>query len=1302
MQTTLLGIAIAIILALLTALVGPLLINWDGYREELEARASRLTGLEFKVAGAIDARLLPTPIVTLHSIEFGRPRDAGRVRARALRIEFSLGSLLRGEWKIADARLEGPEFAVGLDSAGRIALPVPTVGFAPEGVTIERLTIEGGRAIMTDAASGRRLELDKFEFKGDVRSLAGPAKGEGSFVVAGQHYPYRFSAGRLNDDGSIKVRLALDPIDRPFTAEADLSIRVEHGVPEFDGVLAFARAVGRAPAGAGALIVEPWRVTGKIKGNSSGATLDQVELQYGPDERPIKLRGGGRMVFGAKPRLDGEVSSASIDLDRILALPAATGRRPLPALKVLAEHASGALHLPFPVRLGLHVETLTLAGAPLQRLSGSFKSDGEAWEIERLEVRAPGITHIRVGGHVGLTPSGATFKGPLDVDANDPRALLAWLTDRADVQSALAGPLRVAGTLTLSNDQVAVDALKAEVDRMTVAGRLDYRWAGNGRPARIDGALTAPEIDLDRVHALGKAMFDDGSLDWPREGDLSLKIARAMIAGVDAKQLDVDMRIDASGVEIDRLSVADFGGATLAVKGRIDTEAQSPHGTISLDLNARSLDGIATALARFAPQAAEELRRTAPQLSPMKLHASLAVDSPVAKSASAKSANAKSANAKTPNSVARFKADGRAGAFRLTLQGETAAAGRAFTVQGLELLKSANVTMAAHVEADDGRQLLELARLDGVFAAEKQPGRMHLSASGPLDGRLAVDGQLMTSAFNIAVNGVALLSDNASPSAALTFKMANAGLRSLRPNVGGRPAEPLPATLSGKLTLADQSVMLSEIAGSVSNMGVAGRLTIGLAPPRRIDGDFELGALDVPGALGAVLGMPATGAATTGLWPSEPFEAGLMRGYAGRVSIKSARAMLAPKLLARDLRAVVRFDETSVSIQSVEAEVGGGRMTAELSAARRPDGLAAQGQVRFANANAGELLPGDGVLSGRITLDMTAKGSGRSAGALIGSLAGNGSFTLQNGKVEHLDPTVFDAVIRAVDGGLPVDTARVRTWLDKALAARALPVDLAEGTITLTAGQARLSNTVVHTPAAELTAGGSVNLADGGLEARLTLAGPAGIGGIAQAPPKIAIALKGPVANPQRTIDVAALSSWLALRSVEQQSKKLEVLEGRASATDARSDDRPAPVAPRTPAPATTVSVPAASPPPHVVLPPARPPAKPPAEIAAPVVRADPERLKPAPRPAAAAATAAGATCATAVQSAAVPGAALLGPIQRSGALFRVPAQASITRGRRVPAFAGRAEIKLRLIWFRPSSARNSDRRIHRRSAPKT
>jgi AsmA family len=348
-QTTLLGFAIVVILALLTALVGPLFVDWGQYRGELEARASRLTGLDFRVTGHIDARLLPTPTIVLHGIEFGRPNEGGKVSARALRLEFALGALVRGEWRITDAQLEGPELTAGLDSSGRATWPMPKPGFDLEGVSIERLKIEDGRAILADAASGSRLVLDKLEFKGDVRSLAGPVKGEGSFVVAGQHYPYRVAASRIGDDGGVKVRLTLDPIDRPLTAEADVSIFVERGAPRFEGSLQFTRTVGRAPAGAQALIIEPWRVSSRIKGDGAAAVLEQIEFQYGPDDRAIKLKGNANLSFGREPGMTGVLSSPQIDLDRVLALPDATHRRPLPAIRTLAEQLTAALKLPIPV-----------------------------------------------------------------------------------------------------------------------------------------------------------------------------------------------------------------------------------------------------------------------------------------------------------------------------------------------------------------------------------------------------------------------------------------------------------------------------------------------------------------------------------------------------------------------------------------------------------------------------------------------------------------------------------------------------------------------------------------------------------------------------------------------------------------------------------------------------------------------------------------------------------------------------------------------------------------------------------------
>src|SRR5262249_4093339 len=195
-QTTLLGIATALILALLAALGGPLVVDWGAYRAEFEATASRITGLSVQIAGPIDARLLPTPTLTLQQIEVTRPGDAGELHAKSLGIEFALGALVRGEWRATDLRLQGAEFALRIDADGRVVWPAPTMPVDPEAISIERLDVVDSRAILADAASNTHLILDNVEFRGELRSLAGPVKGEGSFVAAGQHYPYRLGVSR--------------------------------------------------------------------------------------------------------------------------------------------------------------------------------------------------------------------------------------------------------------------------------------------------------------------------------------------------------------------------------------------------------------------------------------------------------------------------------------------------------------------------------------------------------------------------------------------------------------------------------------------------------------------------------------------------------------------------------------------------------------------------------------------------------------------------------------------------------------------------------------------------------------------------------------------------------------------------------------------------------------------------------------------------------------------------------------------------------------------------------------------------
>ena len=92
-------------------------------------------------------------------------------------------------------------------------------------MSVERLAVEDGRAVLGDARSGAGVVLDKLWFNGELRSLAGPVKGEGGFSAEGERYFYRATAGRMGEDGAVRLRLALDPSEHPVTVEADGTLR---------------------------------------------------------------------------------------------------------------------------------------------------------------------------------------------------------------------------------------------------------------------------------------------------------------------------------------------------------------------------------------------------------------------------------------------------------------------------------------------------------------------------------------------------------------------------------------------------------------------------------------------------------------------------------------------------------------------------------------------------------------------------------------------------------------------------------------------------------------------------------------------------------------------------------------------------------------------------------------------------------------------------------------------------------------------------------------------------------------------
>ena len=1071
MQNTLLGLAIAVILALVAALVGPLLIDWGGHRTLFEAEAGRLIGVDVRVNGAIEARLLPAPSLTMHDIEIGSGGD--NIRARSLGFVFALGPLMRGEWRAAEVHLVGPRMNVGLDASGHALAPNLSIQFNPDAISIDRLSIEDGRVTLTNVASGSSATLDKLWFNGEARSLLGPFKGEGAVTIGGDLYPFRLATGRYGDDGALKLRVNVDPVDRPLSIEADGMLALAGGEPKFDGTLSLTRPVGIASRKTGQL-TQPWRLSGKIKASAASALMQQFEFQYGSGEQGLKLTGIADFKFGREPRFDGVLSGRQIDLDRALANGDGSSPPPAAALRKIAELAGGAFRPAVPIQIGVGIDQVTLGGNTIANIRGDISTGANGWNLDRFEFRAPGFTQVRLSGQLAVGKDAVSFTGPAEINAGDPKVLLAWLEGRTEVAQGDLRPLRLRSDVTLASDRVAAEKLNATFDGKTVIGRLAYDFAAAGRAAKLDAALNAPELDIDAALAFGNALIAGSPIERPHDMALALDIGRATVAGMSARDVSARLKVDGSGLQIDRLAVADLGGAAFSASGRIVTAGASPQGSVNLHLDAPDMAPAMALLARVSPQTAQALRGRAAALAPARLNATLSIGG-------------------TAPAIAIFSIDGSLGKVRVALNAQANANPITFA--------AGDVRLGGKVEADDGKLLVAALGLGRVLAVDTSPGALTFNVSGPARGPLRLDGKL----------------------------------------TGGAAA--LPVAFAGNIALTGNDLTLSDIDVTAAGAALRGKLSAALTTPRRLQGEIEADNIDAPTLIAAAIGMPAihgSGAAWT--WPGEPFAGGWFGDYSGQIAFRARRLDIAPGLTARQFGATLRLGKDELSIDDISGEVAGGHLAGQLSFHAAGEGLKTHAKIELIGADAANLF-GSGArppIAGSLGLSVEIDGTGMSPAALIGSLQGSGKIGLTDAQLAGLDPRAFDVVTRAVDQGLAIDQARISDIVSKALESGRLTVKHAEGAIAVSAGQVRLSDVSVEGKDAALSVTGHLDLTDGSIGARLVLSGT---GQAAGSRPDIFMAMQGPVTAPARSVDVSALTGWLTLRQIDNQSKQLREIE---------------------------------------------------------------------------------------------------------------------------------------------------------------
>ena len=1159
MQTTLLGLAIAVILALLAALIGPYFIDWSQFRPQFEYEASRVIGMPVRVEGDIDARLLPAPSIRLRNVAIGARADTNNVSVEKLDVEFSLGDLMRGEWRANELTLNGLVLELGLDGRGRMSWSSRSGGFNFGALTVDKFHLTGA-VMLHDMPSRSTLRLDDIVFSGEVRALAGTVRGEGTLKLDGARTPFRLALGRTADGSGQRVRLNLDPAARPFAADLEGVLHFDDALPKFEGSLSVGRPAPAKSAAPVGLTEAPWRLTGKLKADPASAKLDQAEFTFGSEDTGLKFAAGADMRFGASPLLRATLAARQLDADRFLAHPGGTAPSPAELLASLRQLIAAAPPMPFAAEFDIDAELANLGARPVQAIALDLRADTRQWWVDKFEFRAPGASRVAITGRIVEPGDKASFSGSLNVEAGDPEGFAHWLQGQTDNAYRSQKPLKAAGDLVVSRERVSIEGLKAEVEGRPLEGR--FSLATTGGKSRLDALLKAERLDFDASSAFARAM--GGALKaWPDEAVLDLDVAQVNVSNQAFKPVLARLSYNASAISLERLRIGDADGVAIDGNGSFDRAAAT--GQVNLGATSATLDPLARLVAPIAPEFSRRIAAVPAGAGNVWVGLTLELDKPQGERVGVRA----SVDIHAPQVKGLLTA------------AMTPPIGALRDFDGDALAKN-EAALTAKLSADRGGALLALLGLDGALAVGNGPAMFDAAVTGLWNAPLKLKAKLTGNGLDAEIDGSAE-PFKAERAAGVTLNIRRANVAPL----AGQARGEVPLALTSRVALGGQKLTFDSIDGTIAGAKVKGRLGFVLGDEIGVDGTIGADVIDVPSAV-----LVAIGAA--GHDSAEPLTRGLLGGWRGRVEFSALRGTM-PGGEFRPFNGVLRNDGQALVLQNVTAGIGGGKLQADVSARKSPEGVALTGRVQLDGVNGADLRHRSLAMpAGKVSVRTSVSGQGRSAASLIGSLNGNGSVTIEQARIAGLDPRAFDAATRASDAGIARDDAKLAAVVGPALALGALTVPSAEIPFAIRDGQLRVSNTTLTGEGARLNLSGGYDIAADQIDVRAALAATAtDTANIGR--PEILVLLFGSPDRPDRSIDVAALSSWLGLRAIDRETKRLDAIERNNPLLNPGRPPEPA-----SPPPPPPRAAPSPPPSPRVEAPPpaaAAPPLPPPVEI---------------------------------------------------------------------------------------------------------
>ena len=121
-KSPILYIGILLVLAVVGALAAPFVINWNNYRDNLEAWGRNVTGREVAINGPISVRLFPWPRLVVEDVSIANPKgfsEQALLNAKLIDVQLALAGLFSGEIQVEAIDLEQPALFVTRNADGQ-------------------------------------------------------------------------------------------------------------------------------------------------------------------------------------------------------------------------------------------------------------------------------------------------------------------------------------------------------------------------------------------------------------------------------------------------------------------------------------------------------------------------------------------------------------------------------------------------------------------------------------------------------------------------------------------------------------------------------------------------------------------------------------------------------------------------------------------------------------------------------------------------------------------------------------------------------------------------------------------------------------------------------------------------------------------------------------------------------------------------------------------------------------------------------------------------------------------------------